>query len=91
MGRGSSPLCCTVHFPLSEAFQFADSGVTSVVPLGPFHVGFLLAVGILSDVFIVRALPVPSLITLVGPLSSWPSGILPRERRTRVGKDRANA
>ena len=68
----------------------ASFGLLALVPLGPFHVGFLLAVGILIDVFIVRALLVPSLITLVGPLSSWPSGILQRERRTRVRRARAN-
>ncbi|CAL8973352.1 hypothetical protein TESS_TESS_02722 [Tessaracoccus sp. O5.2] len=63
----------------------ASFGLLALVPLRPFHeLGFLLGVGILIDVFIVRALLVPSLITLVGPLSSWPSGILRRERRTRV-------
>ncbi|MHA6513345.1 MMPL family transporter [Tessaracoccus sp. Z1128] len=70
----------------------ASFGLLALVPLGPFReLGFLLGVGILIDVFIVRALLVPSLITLVGPLSSWPSGILQRERRTRVRKARANA
>ncbi|MCC2592768.1 MMPL family transporter [Tessaracoccus sp. OS52] len=69
----------------------ASFGLLALVPLGPFHeLGFLLGVGILIDVFIVRALLVPSLITLVGPLSSWPSGILQRERRTRVRKARVN-
>ena len=70
----------------------ASFGLLALVPLGPFReLGFLLGVGILIDVFVVRALLVPSLITLVGPVSSWPSGILKRERRTRVGKERANA
>lgn len=69
----------------------ASFGLLALVPLGPFHeLGFLLGVGILIDVFIVRALLVPSLITLVGPLSSWPSGILRRERRTRVRRHRAD-
>lgn len=70
----------------------ASFGLLALVPLGPFReLGFLLGVGILIDVFIVRALLVPSLITLVGPLSSWPSGILQRERRTRVRKEPADA
>lgn len=68
----------------------ASFGLLALVPLGPFHeLGFLLGVGILIDVFVVRALLVPSLITLVGPLSSWPSGILQRERRSRVRRTRA--
>ncbi|AQP45681.1 MMPL family transporter [Tessaracoccus flavus] len=62
----------------------ASFGLLALVPLGPFReLGFLLGVGILIDVFVVRALLVPSLITLVGPVSSWPSGILKRERRRR--------
>lgn len=63
----------------------ASFGLLALVPLGPFReLGFLLGVGILIDVFVVRALLVPSLITLVGPVSSWPSGILRRERHARV-------
>jgi len=70
----------------------ASFGLLALVPLGPFReLGFLLGVGILIDVFVVRALLVPSLITLVGPLSSWPSGILKRERRTRDRKEPADA
>ena len=66
-------------------------GLLALVPLGPFReLGFLLGVGILIDVFIVRALLVPSLITLVGTFSSWPSGILKKERR-RVRRPRAVA
>lgn len=63
----------------------ASFGLLALIPLGPFHeLGFLLGVGILIDVFIVRALLVPSLITLVGTFSSWPSGILRRGRRREV-------
>ncbi|GAA4892023.1 MMPL family transporter [Tessaracoccus lubricantis] len=70
----------------------ASFGLLALVPLGPFReLGFLLGVGILIDVFIVRALLVPSLITLVGPVSSWPSGILRRERRARDRTARARS
>lgn len=49
-------------------------GLLAVVPLRSFHeLGFVLALGILIDVFIVRALLVPSLLTLVGAASGWPS------------------
>ncbi|MCU1433016.1 MAG: hypothetical protein JWP95_2121 [Actinotalea sp.] len=49
-------------------------GLLALVPLRPFReLGFALAVGILIDVFLVRALLVPSLLTLVGPVSGWPS------------------
>lgn len=68
----------------------ASFGLLALVPLQSFReLGFLLGVGILIDVFVVRALLVPSLITLVGPVSSWPSGrlqhsrVASRFRRTR--------
>ena len=49
-------------------------GILALIPLRPFReLGLTLAVGILIDVFLVRALLVPSLLTLVGPASSWPS------------------
>lgn len=52
----------------------ASFGLLALVPLRPFReLGFALAVGILIDVFIVRALLVPSLLTLVGTASGWPS------------------
>lgn len=52
----------------------ASFGLLALVPLQPFReLGFTLAVGILIDVFVVRALLVPSLLTLVGPVSGWPS------------------
>ena len=35
-----------------------------------------MAVGILIDVFVVRAVLVPSLLTLVGRRSGWPSNRL---------------
>ena len=70
----------------------ASFGLLALVPLGPFReLGFILSVGILIDVFVVRALLVPSLITLVGPFSSWPSGVLQRVRRRRDGRRHANA
>src|SRR5690606_26983257 len=55
----------------------ASFGLLALVPLRPFQeLGFILGVGILIDVFVVRALLVPALITLVGPVSGWPSRIL---------------
>ncbi|RPF28746.1 MMPL family transporter [Georgenia muralis] len=54
-------------------------GLLALVPLRPFReLGFVLAVGILIDVFVVRALLVPSLLTIVGTVSSWPSRQLRR-------------
>ncbi|MDO5502079.1 MAG: MMPL family transporter [Actinomycetia bacterium] len=55
----------------------ASFGLLALVPLRPFQeLGFILGVGILIDIFIVRALLVPSLLTLVGPVSGWPSRVL---------------
>jgi RND superfamily putative drug exporter len=52
----------------------ASFGLLAVVPLASFReLAFVMAVGILLDVFVVRALLVPSLMTLVGRYSGWPS------------------
>lgn len=64
----------------------ASFGMLALVPLRPFReLGFTLAVGILIDVFVVRALLVPSLLTLVGPVSGWPT------KRLHAGRTQANA
>ncbi|MFP5218518.1 MAG: MMPL family transporter [Actinomycetes bacterium] len=61
-------------------------GLLALVPLRPFReLAFALAFGIVVDVLIVRALLVPSLLTVVGPVSGWPSKAL---RRRRVVGDR---
>jgi len=52
----------------------ASFGLLALVPLRPFReLAFLMSAGILLDVFVVRAVLVPSLLTLVGPASGWPS------------------
>ena len=59
----------------------ASFGLLALVPLDAFReLGFAMAVGILLDVFVVRALLVPSLLTLVGRRSGWPSDRLGRGR-----------
>lgn len=61
----------------------ASFGLLAVVPLRPFReLAFALALGIAVDVLVVRTLFVPSLLTLVGPVSGWPSRQLHRRRRT---------
>jgi len=52
----------------------ASFGLLAVVPLVPFRqLAFLMAVGIMLDVLVVRALLMPALLTLVGRASAWPS------------------
>jgi RND superfamily putative drug exporter len=61
----------------------ASFGLLALVPLTPFReLGFAMAVGIMIDVLVVRALLVPSLLTLVGPVSGWPSRRLNRATPT---------
>jgi putative drug exporter of the RND superfamily len=69
----------------------ASFGLLALVPLNAFReLGFVMAVGILLDVFVVRALLVPSLLTLVGRRSGWPSDRLARPDRSVPHDDRAS-
>lgn len=57
-------------------------GLLVLVPLRPFReLAFALSVGILVDVFIVRSLLVPTMLTLIGSASAWPGRQLFRRRR----------
>ena len=48
-------------------------GAAALIPLDSFReLAFGMAVGLLIDALIVRALLVPALISLVGPVSGWP-------------------
>jgi RND superfamily putative drug exporter len=48
-------------------------GAAALIPLASFReLAFGMAVGLLIDAFIVRALLVPALISMVGPTSGWP-------------------
>ncbi len=52
----------------------ASFGLLAVVPLLPFQqLAFAMSVGILLDVFVVRVLLMPAMLTVVGPVSAWPS------------------
>ncbi len=52
----------------------ASFGLLAIVPLVPFRqLAFCMVVGILLDVFVVRLLLMPALLTVVGPVSAWPS------------------
>ena len=54
---------------------------TSSLPM-VFQIGAPIAIGVLIDTFLVRALLVPSLAALAGRLSWWPSGL---SRRGKTG------
>ena len=52
----------------------ASFGLLALVPLTPFReLAFAMAVGILLDVLLVRTVLVPSMLTVIGPVSAWPS------------------
>ncbi len=73
----------------------ASFGLLAIVPLTHFRqLAFVMLVGILLDVFVVRLLLMPALLTLVGPVSAWPSRrlshkpkrhVLPRRTRKALG------
>ncbi|MDQ1715548.1 MAG: putative drug exporter of the superfamily [Frankiaceae bacterium] len=57
----------------------ASFGLLALVPLVPFReLAFAMATGILLDVFLVRSVLVPSLLTLLGTASGWPWAKLQR-------------
>ena len=52
----------------------ASFGLLALVPLTPFReLAFAMAVGILLDVLLVRTVLVPSMLTVIGTASAWPS------------------
>jgi RND superfamily putative drug exporter len=52
----------------------ASFGVLAIVPLLPFRqLAFAMGLGIFLDVFVVRLLLVPTLLSVVGARSAWPS------------------
>ena len=73
----------------------ASFGLLAIVPLTHFRqLAFVMLVGILLDVFVVRLLLMPALLTVVGPVSAWPSRrlshkprrhVLPRRTRLALG------
>jgi len=51
----------------------ASFGFVALIPVAPFQqLAFAMAVGVLLDVFVVRSMLVPALISLFGRLSGWP-------------------
>lgn len=53
----------------------ASFSLLALVPVESFReFGLVMTLGILLDVFLVRAVLVPALITLVGPVGMWPGG-----------------
>lgn len=66
--------------------------LVALVPLWPFQeIALTMAVGLLLDVFVVRSVLVPSLITLFGPLSRWPGRLQPVPAGGRGGTAPAGA
>jgi RND superfamily putative drug exporter len=58
----------------------ATFGVLMALPLeGLFQIGFVVALGLLADTFLVRALLVPAIAVLLGERNWWPRQTAPRE------------
>ena len=52
----------------------ASFGLLAIVPLRPFRqLSVALALGVLLDVFVVRSVLLPAMLTLLGRASGWPS------------------
>ncbi len=68
----------------------ASFGMLALVPLRPFaELAFVLGVGILLDAVVVRSVLIPTLLSLVGPVSGWPGHAL--SRRARGAPSRVDA
>ena len=66
---GTTRALVTAGLALAVSF-----GMLALVPLLPFRqLAFAMSVGILLDIFVVRLLLMPALLTVVGPASAWPS------------------
>ena len=66
--RRASRSIATAAFVLALSFA-----LLAIVPLRAFfEIAFAMAVGLLIDAFVVRALLVPALLVVVGPRSAWP-------------------
>jgi putative drug exporter of the RND superfamily len=65
-------------------------GAAALIPLDSFHeLAFGMAVGLLIDALVVRALLVPALISAVGPVSGWP-GKRPGARPDEAAREEAD-
>ncbi len=72
---------------LALALSFAS---LALVPLSAFReLAFAMCVGVLLDAFLVRALLIPALISLVGDVSWWPSRRARRGRAVRAVEPQA--
>jgi RND superfamily putative drug exporter len=61
----------------------ASFGLLAIVPLLPFRqLAFAMLLGILLDVFVVRLVLMPALLTALGPVSTWPNPRLRHHRGT---------
>ncbi len=62
----------------------ATFAMVAIIPLATFRqLGFIMAVGLLIDTFLIRPVLTPAVLTLLGRAASWPSGRV----RTEPGPD----
>ena len=77
---GSSAAISTAGLTLAASFA-----LVAIIPLATFHqIAFTMGIGLLIDTFIVRPVLTPSLLTVLGRASSWPSRRFAPEPATPV-------
>ncbi len=83
-GAGAAGAIAAAGLVLAASFA-----LLAIVPLRAFgEIAFVMASGLVIDAFLVRALLVPALISLVGSRSGWPSH---RLRRTKLAVPRRSS
>ena len=80
--------CRDLHAISAAGLVLAGSfAALALVPIDAFQqLGFVLAVGLLIDAFLVRSVLTPAVVALVGERSGWPGRLLASSPPARVAE-----